>query len=65
MACYIIVLEIMAKIYLDGAVGAMMSGSGPTVFGIFSDESRAKEAAAQLKKEFHQTYFCKNAEKPV
>ena len=27
VACYIIVLEIMAKIYLDGAVGAMISGT--------------------------------------
>lgn len=34
-----------------GAVEAMMSGSGPTVFGIFVDESKAKEAYELLKKE--------------
>ena len=28
-----------------GALGAMMSGSGPTVFGIFTDENKAKKAA--------------------
>ena len=27
-----------------GALNAMMSGSGPTVFGLFEDEEAAKEA---------------------
>ncbi len=34
-----------------GAVGSMMSGSGPTVFGIFLDEGQAKEAYEQIKEE--------------
>ena len=34
-----------------GALGAMMSGSGPTVFGIFTDENSAKKAAEAIKKE--------------
>jgi 4-diphosphocytidyl-2-C-methyl-D-erythritol kinase len=33
-----------------GALGAMMSGSGPTVFGIFNDENSAKKAAEAIKK---------------
>jgi 4-diphosphocytidyl-2-C-methyl-D-erythritol kinase len=33
-----------------GALSAMMSGSGPTVFGIFTDENSAKKAAADLNK---------------
>lgn len=31
-----------------GAIGAMMSGSGPSVFGIFDSYERAKEAAVKL-----------------
>lgn len=31
-----------------GALGAMMSGSGPSVFGIFDDAARAAEVAKQL-----------------
>lgn len=34
-----------------GAVGSMMSGSGPTVFGIYLEETKAKEAYRQLKEE--------------
>lgn len=33
-----------------GALNAMMSGSGPTVFGLFENKSRAKEAMSALKK---------------
>lgn len=32
-----------------GALNAMMSGSGPTVFGIFEDRKQAKKAAARIK----------------
>jgi 4-diphosphocytidyl-2-C-methyl-D-erythritol kinase len=33
-----------------GAIGALMSGSGPTVFGLFSDLDRAKTASLTLLK---------------
>lgn len=33
----------------QGAIAAMMSGSGPTVFGIFSEEGRAYEAKARIR----------------
>ena len=36
----------LKEIMLDcGAVGAMMSGSGPSVFGVFDSEEKAKKAA--------------------
>ena len=35
-----------------GAEGALMSGSGPTVFALFKDEERAKKAAGLVKREF-------------
>lgn len=34
-----------------GAAGSMMSGSGPTVFGIFTDEGRARNAYGQMAEE--------------
>lgn len=46
-----------------GAAEAMMSGSGPTVFGIFTDETKARDAYEQLKteglaKQLFVTEFC-------
>lgn len=35
-----------------GAEGALMSGSGPTVFALFTEKSRAEAAAEQVKREF-------------
>ena len=32
----------------EGALGALMSGSGPTVFGIFADGARARRACSKL-----------------
>ena len=32
-----------------GAINAMMSGSGPTVFGIFDDKKLAKEAKEKIR----------------
>src|SRR3989304_5631665 len=38
------------KVLIDfGAVGALMSGSGPTVFGIFMSEDKARKAFGQIK----------------
>lgn len=34
-----------------GADGSMMSGSGPTVFGIFAEEAKAKAAYAKIEEE--------------
>lgn len=41
--------EIKEKMKEWGAVNAMMSGSGPTVFGIFDDEEKAEEACQKLR----------------
>ena len=42
------------KLLQLGALGAMMSGSGPAVFGVFSDEKSALEAKNALE---NQGYF--------
>ncbi|MBI5287245.1 MAG: 4-(cytidine 5'-diphospho)-2-C-methyl-D-erythritol kinase [Deltaproteobacteria bacterium] len=44
--------EIKTALLEAGAEGALMSGSGPTVFGIFFKESRAVEAVRLLKERF-------------
>ena len=40
-----------------GALNAAMSGSGPTVFGIFAEQETAKRASAVLKETYQQTYL--------
>lgn len=47
---YPIIDEIKKKMMNSGAIGAMMSGSGPTVFGLFEDEETAKKAYKEMKK---------------
>jgi len=37
-----------------GAWGALMSGSGPTVFGLFFDEAEARSAESKLVKNYHE-----------
>lgn len=46
---YPIIQTIKDKMLEDGAAGALMSGSGPTVFGLFEDEKTAKEAYHKMK----------------
>jgi len=43
-----VILEIKEQLMAAGAVGALMSGSGPTVFAIFNDESTARTAADKV-----------------
>ena len=45
------------KIMLDNnALGSMMSGSGPTVFGLFEKEEDALKAKGELLKKYNQVY---------
>lgn len=46
---YPIVEEIKNVMKKKGALGAMMSGSGPTVFGLFEDKRKARDAAQRIK----------------
>lgn len=51
--------EIKNVLIQHGALGACMSGSGPTVFGIFTDEQEAKEAADELALTYSETFVTK------
>ena len=49
--------EIKAFLVENGADGTLMSGSGPTVYGLFLDEGRAKTAAKMLSRRFADTFL--------
>ena len=46
---YPVINEIKQLMVDNGAMGAMMSGSGPTVFGIFTSYAKAKEAYEKIE----------------
>ena len=48
---YPVIEKIKQTMIRHGAMGAMMSGSGPTVFGVFEREEQAKEVCRLLKQE--------------
>ncbi|SCZ00135.1 4-(cytidine 5'-diphospho)-2-C-methyl-D-erythritol kinase [Alkaliphilus peptidifermentans] len=54
---YPIITEIKKKMMEYNAIGSMMSGSGPTVFGIFKNYQRAKSAYEHLSLLYKQTYI--------
>lgn len=42
-----------------GALGSIMSGSGPTVFGLFDDEAKLYRCKEELEKHIEKVYVCK------
>ncbi len=50
---------IKAALRANGALTALMTGSGAAVFGIFAQESQARAAAEQLKKQYPQVYIAR------
>ena len=54
------------KVMLENnALGSMMSGSGPTVFGLFDKEEGALSAKGELLKKYNQVYVVRSSEKGV
>lgn len=51
----VIIKDIMRK---NGAKVACMSGSGPSVFGIFENREDAESCLAELRKSYPQSYLC-------
>lgn len=53
--------EILKKRMVElGATASMMSGSGPSVFGLFEDESTARAAAEAISKESARAYYARS-----
>lgn len=51
-------VEIKACMRRFGAVATCMSGSGPTVYGIFESEISARSCANELSKNFEEVFVC-------
>lgn len=47
---YPIISQLKQLLKEEGALNALMSGSGPTVFGIFSDEQKARKALEEVRR---------------
>ena len=48
---------IKTTLFQAGALGAAMSGSGPTVFGLFSQEAAARKAVTVLQEDYDEVYL--------
>ncbi len=47
-----VIIEMKNKLTENGALNALMSGSGPTVFGLFENKEKAKKAYENLKDKY-------------
>lgn len=53
-------IDAIKAILIDcGALGAAMTGSGPTVFGLFDDEAAASAAKERLAETYPDVFLCK------
>lgn len=52
-----IITKIKDKMMVDGALGCVMSGSGPTVYGIFDDDVKAKTSADNFYNLYKEVYL--------
>ncbi len=57
--------DIKNALKICGATDACLSGSGPTVFGVFADEESAKKCAEKLKQGYDEVYYCKTVKSGV
>ena len=64
---YPVIAEIKQQMMRSGAKASMMSGSGPTVFGLFESESDAEKCRAELEKSglVKSVHLCKTADRGV
>ena len=62
---YPVIDTIKKEMIEAGAEGALMSGSGPTVFGIFTDEQKVMEAEKRIREKelSNQVYITKPIQK--
>ena len=56
--------HLLDRMRRSGAVAAMMSGSGPSVFGLFENEAAARMAAEGIERELGIRAFVANPVDP-
>lgn len=52
-----VIINIKEDMVRLGSIGAMMSGSGPTVFGFFDDMLKAQKCYEYMKKKYEDTFI--------
>ena len=62
---YALVFEIKRQMLELGAMTSAMTGSGPTVFGMFRDEETARAAQESLRRQYACVHLCKNTDRVV
>jgi 4-diphosphocytidyl-2-C-methyl-D-erythritol kinase len=60
-----ILINLKEEMNKYGAINSMMSGSGPTVFGLFDSEEDALNGKVELLKKYSQVYIVRSSEKGV
>lgn len=54
---HVILKKIKEKMIVSGALGSMMSGSGPSVFGFFDDILKAQKCYDYFKSKYNEVYI--------
>lgn len=54
---YPVIREVKKNMWLNGSVGVMMSGSGPTVFAFFEDMVKAQRCYDNMKKKYKDVFI--------
>lgn len=54
------IAEIKSRLIAAGALGAVMTGTGSTVYGLFEGEADAAQAAEELRESYADTFLCRN-----
>ena len=62
---YPVIGEIEATMMDNKALGSMMSGSGPTVFGLFNEIEDANKCKNRLSQKQQQVYVVKSYDRGV
>jgi 4-diphosphocytidyl-2-C-methyl-D-erythritol kinase len=57
------IADIKYELLDNGALGAVMTGSGPAVFGLFDSESHAQRAYERLKPSYRDCYLARTADR--
>ena len=54
------VAEIRSRLLDGGALGAVMTGTGSAVFGVFEDAAAARKTAVTLRKDYRMAVTAEN-----
>ncbi len=55
-----VVQELKNRLITAGALGAVMTGTGSTVYGLFDAEAAAQRAREELRQSCEETFLCRN-----